>query len=68
MTTPNTDGGVSPLYCIAGDDGQDCPCGATVSGKDPRHGVCRAIKDGPDPRIDPYGVSIVLIDRRVAQP
>ena len=41
-----------------------CPlCGATVSGDDPRRGICRY----PDPSPIDYGLRIVLVDRRTGE-
>jgi hypothetical protein len=60
----DADESIRPLYCVAGDNDEDCACGATAAGNDPVSGVCQAQRSGPDPRIDPYGVRIVLTDRR----
>jgi hypothetical protein len=48
-------------YCPCENEKPDpCPlCGATVSGDDPRNGVCQY----PDPPPPDYGIRIVLVDR-----
>lgn len=48
-------------YCPCREETPDpCPlCGATVSGDDPRRGVCQY----PDPPPTDYGIRLVLVDR-----
>lgn len=56
-----------PLYCPDLEEDKPCPaCGATVEGNDPVHGVCQAIRSGPDPRTN-QTVRLVLIDRETGE-